>query len=139
MTPNSFGKPEKLCSLKLIQKLFDQGQSFVKYPLRVSFLITDHLPTAVSCQVMVNVSKKKFKRANRRNRIKRQMREAYRLNKQLLTLFLSENNISVAVAFNYIPTEELSCAEIAKGMTKALNHLKQLIESKDGQKEKEVK
>lgn len=119
----SFGKKEKLCSLKLIQRLFSDGKTFVKYPFRVSYLQLDLLPENVACQVLVSVSKKKFKRANKRNRIKRQTREAYRLNKHSLMEILNQNSKKIVVAFVYLPSEEVSFAEIEKGMSKAIDHL----------------
>lgn len=130
--PNfSFGKKEKLCSLKMIQRLFSEGKSFVKYPLRISQITTEELPEPVNCQVLVSVSKKKFKRANKRNRIKRQIRESYRLNKHLLTDALLQHNKKMALAFIYIPAEELTTAEIEKGMIKALLHLKEQLEKQE--------
>ncbi len=125
---HSFGKKEKICSLKLIQRLFAEGKSMVKYPLRVSQITLDELPENVSCQVLVSVSKKKFKRANKRNRIKRQIREAYRLNKHLLDEALQATGKKMALAFIYIPTEEISTAEIEKAMIKALLQLKETLE-----------
>ncbi|MGV8829507.1 MAG: ribonuclease P protein component [Breznakibacter sp.] len=127
----SFGKKEKLCSLKLIQRLFAEGKSFVKYPLRISQLTLPTLPEPVCCQVLVSVSKKKFKRANKRNRIKRQIRESYRRNKHLLTDTLLAQDKKMALAFIYIPSEELTTAEIEKGMIKALLHLKEQLEKQD--------
>lgn len=131
----SFGKKEKLCSLKSIQRLFSEGKSFVKYPLRISQITLEELPEPVSCQVLVSVSKKKFKRANKRNRIKRQIRECYRLNKHLLTDALQQHNKKMALAFIYIPSEELSTAEIEKAMVKALLLLKENLENKEKQNE----
>lgn len=125
----SFGKKEKLCSLKMIQKLFSEGKSFVKYPLRISQITTPALPEPVCCQVLVSVSKKKFKRANKRNRIKRQIRESYRLNKHLLTDVLQEHGVKMALAFIYIPSQELPTSEIGKAMTKALTQLKESLEA----------
>ncbi len=123
----SFGKKEKLCRLKQIQQLFAEGKTFVKYPLRVSYLKQEELAEPVACQVLVSVSKKKFKRANKRNRIKRQIREAYRLNKHILVDHLNQTNLKVVVAFVYLPSEELSTSDIEKGMVKTLNHIVSLL------------
>ncbi|MEZ4801533.1 MAG: ribonuclease P protein component [Gelidibacter sp.] len=76
----TFNKKEKLKSEKLIAKLFAEGQSVAVYPLRLVFIPTtfdDH----INVKVGVSVSKRNFKKAVDRNRIKRLMREAYRLQK----------------------------------------------------------
>lgn len=119
---NTFQKNERLCSKKAIQQLFDQGQSFVKYPFRITLLpIEDE--EASSAQVLISVSKKKFKRANKRNWIKRRIREAYRLNKQLLLESLIENDIKLAISLVYLPQEVLDYSTIEKGLKKALKQI----------------
>lgn len=76
-------KEERLCSKKLIEELFRKGSSFNLYPLR--FVLVKHTqPQSLSPQVLISVSKKSFKKAVDRNRLKRQLREAYRLHKQML-------------------------------------------------------
>lgn len=81
--PHSFQKEERLCSKKLIEKLFREGSSFNLYPLR--FVLVKHpQPVAAAPQVLISVSKRSFKKAVDRNRLKRQVREAYRLHKHLL-------------------------------------------------------
>jgi ribonuclease P protein component len=79
----SFPKEERLCSKKLITELFSKGSSFNLYPLRFVY-IKHSQPVTTPPQVLVSVSKKYFKKAVDRNRLKRQMREAYRLNRHLL-------------------------------------------------------
>lgn len=76
-------KSERLSSQKQIQALFTEGKSFSASPfvIRYSKLADQSVP---SHQVLVSVSKRNFKRAVDRNRLKRQIREAYRLNKHLL-------------------------------------------------------
>lgn len=81
----SFPKKEKLKSKKLIERLFDEGQSVSSYPLTLIYL-----EDGISNKVGVSVSKRHFKKAVHRNRIKRLLRESYRHNKNLLI----DNNIN---------------------------------------------
>jgi len=81
---HTFPKEEHLCRKKLIDELFGkQGSSFGVYPLRIVWVRGAAL-TAAPPQVLISVSKRTFKRAVDRNRLKRLIREAYRLNKYRL-------------------------------------------------------
>ncbi|QXU44040.1 ribonuclease P protein component [Pedobacter sp. D749] len=77
----TFKKEERLCSRKHLDLLFKNGSSFLLYPFRISYLFVD-IPANVQAQVVINVPKKRYKRAVDRNLLKRRIREAYRLNKQ---------------------------------------------------------
>ena len=77
----TFRKEERLCSRKHLDLLFKNGSSFLLYPFRVSYIFIDS-PSEVLAQVVINVPKKRFKKAVDRNLLKRRIREAYRLNKQ---------------------------------------------------------
>lgn len=79
----SFPKKEKLKNKQLFEKLFSEGKSVSSYPIKLVYLKTE-LQFDVSIQAGVSVPKKKFKSAVKRNRIKRLMRESYRLNKALV-------------------------------------------------------
>lgn len=76
----TFSKKEKLKSQKLIEQLFAEGKSVSAFPLRMVYIQTP-LDSEVKIKAGVSVSKRNFKKAVDRNRIKRLLREAYRLNK----------------------------------------------------------
>ncbi|WP_347839615.1 ribonuclease P protein component [uncultured Draconibacterium sp.] len=118
-----FKKKEHLCSKKLIDKLFAEGESFLSFPIKVVYIASD-LTTKVPVQAAFTVSKKTFKRAVKRNRIKRLMREAYRLNKNIL-LPLPENK-QLAVFFIFIGKELYDYNRIENGIKKALFKLSAL-------------
>lgn len=98
----SFGKKDKLKSRKLIETLFSEGQSVSAYPLRLVYLETSFEDGSLT-KTAVSVSKRHFKRAVDRNRIKRLIREAFRLNKHAYF-----NNISThyALMILYIGNEK---------------------------------
>lgn len=76
----SFPKKEKLKSKQLIDQLFSEGKAVTAFPLRMVYLQTEFDDNA-QFKTGVSVSKRNFKKAVDRNRIKRLLREAYRLNK----------------------------------------------------------
>lgn len=116
MERNTLCKAERLCSKLQIEKLFMGGsKSFSVYPLRVVFMPTEKKEDA-SASVLISVSKKRFKRAVKRNRVKRQIREAYRKNKHELLEFLDEKAEGLAIAFIYLSDEILSTDEIESKM-----------------------
>lgn len=68
----------------------------------------------VQASLLVSVSKRRFKRAVKRNRVKRQIREAYRLNKQPLLEVLAEKDLRLALAFIYLSDELVDSTVIAE-------------------------
>lgn len=126
-TPDfSFGKEERLCSKKVIDKLFSEGESFLSFPYKVVYLKTT-LPTDRLVQVAFTVSKKSFKKAVQRNLIKRRMREAYRLNKHLLLNDSLENQWAIFIIF--IGKEIPVYALFDQSTKKALKKLSKIIAS----------
>lgn len=97
-------KSERLCSKKALDELFGGGhQSVASFPLRAVFMATEE----AGARILVSVSKRFFKRAVHRNRIKRQLREAYRLQKELLIL-PDEKGLNIAFLWTnneILPTE----------------------------------
>jgi ribonuclease P protein component len=78
----SFGKDERLSKEKWIKELFEKGSSFYFHPFKVLYLPHPDASSPKN-QVMFSVPKRMFKRAVDRNAIKRRLREAWRLNKNL--------------------------------------------------------
>lgn len=116
----SFRKEERLCSKKIIDKLFTEGSSFLAFPIKVQFLETT-LPVQYPVQAGFTVSKKIFKKAVLRNLLKRRMREAFRLNKHSLYSVLGEKQM--AVFFIFIGKEISEFDQIEAAMKKALKKL----------------
>jgi len=116
----SFKKEERLCSQKVIEKLFAEGDSFLSFPVKVVYLKTE-LNQQFPVQAAFSVSKKSFKRAVRRNRIKRLMREAYRLHKN--EFYAQTVDQQLAVFFIYIGKEMTNFATIDTAIKKALKRI----------------
>lgn len=115
-------KEERLSWKRYIDLLFEKGQSFVAFPLRVIYLfVEDEMPARAS--ILISVSKKKFKRAVKRNKIKRQVREAYRLQKPELITHLEGRNKNLLIAFLYIDKEIHPHTTIEKAMKKTVTLL----------------
>lgn len=122
----TFTKEERLSWKRYIDLLFAQGQSFVAFPLRVIFLPLDE-PLPARSNILISVSKKKFKRAVKRNRVKRLVRETYRTRKPELITALEEKNRHLLVAFLFIDHELPTFPQMEKAMSKAIRILQEKI------------
>lgn len=111
-------KSERLHAEKLIKELFNEGSSFFLYPFKIVLLRKIDL-TGQANQVLFSVSKKKIKRANGRNFIKRRLKEAYRLNKHILP------PDGIILGFIFVGKAGMSFAEIEPKMVQALTRLSQ--------------
>lgn len=104
MSQNTLGKNERLKSRKQIEFLFQQGQRFAAPPFRVFYVIKKKELKETGgppLQFGVGASTRFFKKAVDRNRIKRLVREAWRLQKQELLQLLEEQNRQLDVFFIY--------------------------------------
>jgi len=104
ITDNSFKKEERLCSKKTISDLFENGNSFFLFPFRVLWM-ESKTALPFPAQIAITVPKKNFKKAVLRNRIKRLIREAWRLNKHILYSHLEKNNSTIVLMLIYTPSD----------------------------------
>lgn len=124
--PNSFPKEMRITRKSQMDELFSSGESFIAYPLRVVFVKKEKMPES-EIAVLVNVSKRKFKRAVKRNRMKRLIRENFRIHRHDLENLLRTRPYSLNIAFLYLKNELSDYVEINKAMAKALDLLKKKI------------
>ena len=123
MVDASFPKSEKLCGKLPVEHLYKQGKRFVAWPLRVSYIES---PDETN-RVLIWAPKSLFRHAVDRNRLRRMMRETYRLNKSIL----DQNSTNYHIAFNYIDKNIQDYRLIEKAMRKALNKLNLLTREKN--------
>jgi ribonuclease P protein component len=112
----TLGKEERLKSRKLIERIYQEGSSVKAFPLRMMFLQTKHTSN-FPCQVGVSVPKRNFKLAVSRNRIKRLMRETYRLQKEIVYTNLEEPYVFM---ISYLGREEWRYEDLHQKMEKLL-------------------
>lgn len=124
--PRTFKKTERLCSLKLIEALFaDKHHSLSAYPLRAVFMTTDafeHEPV----QVLISVSKRRFHHAVDRNRVKRQVREAYRQHKDLLWPAVPQEK-GLALAFLWLSDEHFPSNVVEQKVVNLLSRVAEYL------------
>ena len=146
-----FTKNERVTGEKRIEALFTQGRAFLSYPFRVVYLETAektdeedkpemsdtacNLATppksGVPMSILVSVPKKRMKLAVDRNRMKRLVREAYRLNKYQFLGGEMTGDRHFDVAFICVADKPCDYATVEKGMRKAIKELNQRIVGKN--------
>jgi ribonuclease P protein component len=124
METPTLSKQERLFSRKLIETLFSGGssQSMAAFPVRAVYIIKERAHEEPPVQLLVSVSKRHFKHAVDRNRVKRQIREAYRQNKQLLTEAVPESH-QLLMALIWLADEHYPSWEIEKRVLRLLQRI----------------
>lgn len=121
----TLGKAERLKSRKLTELLFSEGNKFTIAPFRIHYSFTKAEKTSlhpIAIGFGAGVGKKNFKKAIDRNRIKRLIREAYRLQKTILKEKLTEKKSQLLIFFIYtgkdLPAYKEVYEKIGKGLDK---------------------
>jgi len=123
----TFGRDQRLKSRKQIERVFREGKSMNVFPFRVYFFIQPLVDGRQALQTGVGASRRNFKKAVDRNRIKRLTREAYRLKKESLALLLKERQLSLSLFFIYtgkeLPDYRLVSGKIAVALEKIMKEI----------------
>lgn len=121
---------ERIKSKLLIDKLFGGGgsRSLAAFPIRLVYMVIERGEHEPPASIMVSVPKRCFKRAVKRNRVKRQLREAYRLNKQLLWQRMAEKpGEQVLMAFVWTDNQLHETAHVERKMRNLLTRLSEKL------------
>lgn len=122
----TFPKRERLVSNKLMDLLFTGGwsKSTAAFPIRMVFMEIPKTEKNESIQVLMSVSKRHFKHAVDRNRVKRQLRETFRLNRQLLDPAIENHaDRTLVIAFIWMTNRLQPTERVDSCMKKLLTHL----------------
>lgn len=113
-------KAEKLCSHTAVGLLFTSGKSEFAYPLRLVWRQTNERTFGAPAQFMITVPKKKLRKAVERVRMRRLIRESYRLNRELLLPALEKSGKRVDMAFIYLSDSLSDYGRVEQRMQKLL-------------------
>lgn len=123
---SKFPKEERLSSKKLIEELFEKGSSSYLYPFRLIFT-RDPLSSGKKYpELLISVPKRNFKRSVDRNRIRRQIREAYRLNKNSIFSEFGPELVPLHLAILYTSKEKIPFKKLEEKLILILKRLKNI-------------
>jgi len=124
---NKFPKHERLNSSKQIATLLSGGNKLHVYPFRVLWMQSSPSTAPFHMEAAFSVPKRKFKKAVWRNRIKRKMREAFRLEKEAFKAYLAEGAGDLSMLIIYTPRKEENYRVIHQGMHEMLEEIKKRV------------
>lgn len=130
---NSFSKKERICARSSVSELFEKGESFFSFPFKCVYQINDTSEELSSrgivVRIMVSVGKRYHKRAVKRNRVKRLVREGYRLNKwdakELLSPYLDGKVLDIC--YIYTSKQEEDYKTVENGIRKSFEKVEAIF------------
>jgi len=126
----SFSKKERLSNKKSISLLFEKGYSFYSHSFSVVWSYSDR-PIPFPAQMAVSVTKKSFKKAVDRNRIKRLVREAWRLNKNSLYDLLKEKDRQIIIMLLFTGKEIPGFHDVSNQVKKVISKISLLLANQE--------
>lgn len=130
---NSFSKKERICARSSVSELFEKGESLFSFPFKCVYQINDTSEELSSrgivVRIMVSVGKRYHKRAVKRNRVKRLIREGYRLNKgyakELLSPYLDGKVLDIC--YIYTSKQEEDYKTVENGIRKSFEKVEAIF------------
>ena len=123
----TFRKSERLCSQKVIDQLFLSGKKMLVFPFSIHWCECEYGTIDTPAQVLIATSKRKLHHAVDRNRVKRLMRECYRLSKPQLYNILQQKEKNIYLSINYIHNKPLDFHTMQAKYAKVLDELENEI------------
>jgi len=131
---NTFKRTERLKSSRIIGELFNSGDTITIFPLKLFWSI-DNYDQLVPARIAVAIPARNIRSAVDRNRLKRRIRESYRLNKQILLEFLSDKKLCLNFVFLYLPKTVSSYNQISEALIKILTNIMNHLENISAKRE----
>lgn len=122
-------RAERLRGDKNIERLFREGRTGFVYPFKYYYLASEAQDGAGGVSMLVSVPKRMFKRAVKRNLLKRRTREAYRLEKSGVARGCSDGGKILHIAFVYVSKEETEFRRMHCSMKRMLSAVRRELES----------
>lgn len=131
MSEFSLQREERLRGDKVVSALFTEGRTGFVFPFKYYYMETDAVEDDPQISMLVSVPKRMFKRAVKRNLLKRRTREAYRLEKHSILDTYAGNGKKLHIAFVYSSREEAGFDRVRKSMKRMLSAVEKELRPED--------
>lgn len=121
---NSFPSTERIKSKLVLEKVYNEGLVLKSYPLKIKYLELD-FKVGSNLQIVISVPKRIVKKAIARNRIRRQLKEIYRMNKAALLAHYSDQKQGLALFLIYTGKEKYSFEHLEKKLKELISKLEE--------------
>lgn len=126
-----FYKTERLCSRADFELLFSNSESIFVYPFKVVFRVVP-FEEREELKLGISVSKRNFKRAVKRNFVKRRIREGFRLHKHILKQTLGKQNIGIHLMLVYVSKELMEFGDMEPKIATIVEKISKILEERAG-------